>query len=104
MDSRGLRPSVWAVIKHAWYNQQLSREKKKINDGNPSLIFGLDTMIQEFRLVNVGQGQFVVLVSRYRLPLVMTDISGSPDRPRPLIDTQFSLYRARALTLPGSSW
>ena len=104
VDRRGLRPSAWAVMEHACYHQQLSREKKKINDGKPSSILGLDTMIQDFRLVNVGQGQFVVLASRYRLPLVITDISASPDRPRPLIDTRFSLYRARALTLPESSW
>ena len=61
--------------------------KKKKNDGNASSIIGLDTMIQDFCLVNVGQGQFVILASRYRLQLVITDISGSPDRPRPLIDT-----------------
>ena len=29
MDRRGLRPSVWALMGHAWYHQRLSLEKRK---------------------------------------------------------------------------
>ena len=70
------------------------------------------SVLKSFRLVNIGQGQFVVLVSRYRflhrtlvssyLPLAISALLGSPDHPRLLMDTRCSLNRARSLTLPGS--